>query len=362
MYGNKLKKSDNQKVEHAPSTSTCGVGPAFQFEDNRSQAVYQRKLQGLADSLVVKQALANNPVAQRVDDPTKKAETKLTPEAIAVREQEVNQDLNGAKIWAEAIFSGGLVYKKTGAVDGRKAKAELVNGKVIFAYGNGQIYIRSEPHGQPRPDGFTHANFLSGAAVKTAGQMFIRDGVITRLDNESGHYKPGSTTLEWALQKLSSVGVDLTRILLVMDDGHDMVSYNASDYFYTESIEDVTELDDQVRLDDEDYQKTLDAMPVGADTVRFDFFGWPYSKLRRNEWGPKITILKSFVAKRGRAHVEIVFSTTDNKIISGELKTKAAAKDIVRRLLSDEGLVEAPVVDYVHIQGDKAYLQFTVVR
>lgn len=275
-------------------------------------------------------------IVQRVNTPDKPVTTLLTPAALAERNREVVNDLNTGRYWSEVIFSNGLVYKKTGDIEGRLASARLVDGKVIFAYGtNGQIYIRSEKHGVSRADGFTHANFLSGGAVQTAGQMFIRMGQITRLDNESGHYKPLPGTLEWLLPKLQMEGVQLSKVTLVLTDADGSRSYDAQKYLTESTIDNVPLIDPELKKKDEDFQMQYDAH-IGHNTIRFEYFGWPYGNLRQWEWEAKMALIKQRCDLGQVVNVEIEFSRLETR----PDKTKAAAKVALNTLVHQLQLVE----------------------
>lgn len=45
-----------------------------------------------------------------------------------------------------------------------------------------------------------HSSFLSGGEVLAAGKMIIKDGKLIRVNNDSGHYKPGKTHHKFAVR------------------------------------------------------------------------------------------------------------------------------------------------------------------
>jgi Domain of unknown function (DUF4157) len=234
--------------------------------------------------------------------------TVLDKKAQEAREKEKISDLEQDKFWAEAIFQGGKMYKKRVLLNSGLVQAEQVDGKVIYVLAtSGQIYIRNEPQGVSRADNFTHANFLSGSSVKTAGQMFVRSGQVTRLDNESGHYKPHFLSLDWMLGKLLKEGVDLSNTLLVRNSAEGYQTYNAKNYLENSKPR---EIHNQVRIDDENYQQIYDAH-IGKNTITFELNGWPFGKLRPHEWQPKVELIKKRI-NAGNL-IKVVFEFQDQK-------------------------------------------------
>lgn len=157
----------------------------------------------------------------------------LIPEAIAEREHERPRDLDAdGQYWHEAIISNGLLYFKAGLRDGgglTMVQARLVRAKVIFVLTlDDRLLIRPEPSGiQQRGDAFTHANFTGGQDIKAAGQLFVVEGRIVRIDNESGHYRPHGNMLRHVVKKLNREGADLTRALMLVNSGD--YNYQAMD-------------------------------------------------------------------------------------------------------------------------------------
>ena len=352
------KESEGRSVE-STNQPQSGVGHAFQFVDDRREAVVQRKFQAMANNYSAQRNQASSGVIQKVDTPGKPPLTDLTRDGQGLRGREKVNDLEDQKIWAEVIFSGGLAYKKTGGVDGRKAQAKILDGKQIYALGpNQQIYVRFEPHGVPRADEFTHANFLSGAAVKTAGQMFIRGGQITRLDNESGHYKPGDTTLEWMLHHLNDNGVNLSAIMLVMLGSEGI--YNAQQYYTQPSLDGVGAIPEKVKRDDEDYQKQYDAH-IDSNTIKFEYFGWPNGPLRENDWRPKMHLIRQRVMSGRPVVSEIEFHPKAGTEFKGERKDKTAAIAAIDKMLATLGLSRS-VTEILPLVATRSLLQFTVIR
>lgn len=197
--------------------------------------------------------IKNNSIIQKIRHEDKPTETKLTKEACREREREQQGDLTIEQLQqSKAYFNPPKMYydqKMTIPVD----------SKVIFVLStDDNLYIRKEPHGIIRQDGFTHANFFSGNPIKAAGQMFVRDGIITRIDNESGHYKPKDVTIEWVLDYLKGK-VCLSKINLVMNQGERRLAYNAQEYDNAISYERINPINDNFITRDEEFQQKYDS-------------------------------------------------------------------------------------------------------
>lgn len=57
-----------------------------------------------------------------------------------------------------------------------------------------------------------HSSFMGGRPVLCAGKISARHGQITRIRNDSGHYRPVDDALATVLRRLQWAGVNLTRI------------------------------------------------------------------------------------------------------------------------------------------------------
>lgn len=84
---------------------------------------------------------------------------------------------------------------------------------VIDQYGN----MYSTDHVEfgralPLDQRFNHSTFNAGKDVISAGIVGARNGRLTYIDNNSGHYKPDRIQLQNALIVLEGCGVDLTRV------------------------------------------------------------------------------------------------------------------------------------------------------
>jgi len=96
-------------------------------------------------------------------------------------------------------FQQGRPYRR--AANGTLTLVEQVAGHMFVADLSGHFYCT---FGDPSPQGtvWHHSSFMSGQPVGFAGGVVIADGFITEIDTISGHYKPKSKQLLWALQTL----------------------------------------------------------------------------------------------------------------------------------------------------------------
>lgn len=74
-------------------------------------------------------------------------------------------------------------------------------------YGN--IYVRRGDAGR-----WHHSSFTRGQDVICAGEIGVRDGVLLRLNNGSGHYKPTADALHRACQRLAGDGVSFANAVV----------------------------------------------------------------------------------------------------------------------------------------------------
>ncbi|MFK8103445.1 MAG: hypothetical protein AB8G15_13010 [Saprospiraceae bacterium] len=348
-----LQQNLVNSIKQSPQNSK-----AIQLQMIANQYIGQE--QRLSQSITNKNSGAESPI-QRVVTANVPQETELKPEARALRDSEAANDLDaGSKYLSEVIFSGGLLYKKTGAINGRRARVQLVEGKVIYVFAtNGQIYIRSEKHGiEARADGFTHANFLGGASVKTAGQMFVRGGQITRLDNESGHYKPHSSTLELILNKLISNNVNLNPILLVLIGAEEKV-YSAAEYVRQERLADVPEIGNEVRREDEFFQSKYDEN-IGKDAIKFTYFHWPYGDRDDLEATILLRLLLEKLNTMPSVNLEIEGSSLPNKMFRGEPRNQAATQAKLNQIIAENNLRALGSVHTSTLSNNKILLETRV--
>ncbi len=63
-----------------------------------------------------------------------------------------------------------------------------------------------------------HSTFMGGGEVKFAGNVFLENGVVKRIDNRSGHYRPSLEDFVMFLTWLRAQGVDLSRAEIRIED------------------------------------------------------------------------------------------------------------------------------------------------
>ncbi|MEE2789927.1 MAG: hypothetical protein VX589_21475 [Myxococcota bacterium] len=92
---------------------------------------------------------------------------------------------------------------------------ENINGKILIMDLAGHFY---STFGDAAPGGkaWHHSSMLAGQPVGFAGGIVVQDGVITELDNMSGHYKPSPKYMVAALTQLSTLGVDLDDVRITL--------------------------------------------------------------------------------------------------------------------------------------------------
>lgn len=84
----------------------------------------------------------------------------------------------------------------------------------IDRYGN--VFTRKAPDHIQNPDGYiNHSSFNAGREVMCAGCIWIANGKLRHIDNNSGHYKPGTEELRNALVYLFEEGIDISETRIV---------------------------------------------------------------------------------------------------------------------------------------------------
>lgn len=104
----------------------------------------------------------------------------------------------------------------------RRFEVEVVGGRLIYknskqpvdSYGQNTLYVMDEfgkiYAGLPRNGGkFHHSSFFAGGDVAAAGEIRIKNGVIQKIDRNSGHYKPSPSEFNQVLLELKNRGVNL---------------------------------------------------------------------------------------------------------------------------------------------------------
>ena len=73
----------------------------------------------------------------------------------------------------------------------------------------GRFYVAKKVKGK-----FHHSSFLAGGTAKAAGNLTVKEGLLTRISRASGHYRPSEEDLLWFLALLQARGVDTTRVTI----------------------------------------------------------------------------------------------------------------------------------------------------
>ena len=143
----------------------------------------------------------------------KYAVTKIKP-------QYRGEDVEGNRVWGTPVqylskserqvyritFQGGKIYDASGALFDTTDASTVFSGegKAIFVMDeNGDFYAsKFQQVGR-----FHHSSLAGGEPVAAAGEMKVEHGVLILLSNKSGHYRPGRTFTEQALDSLSRKGI-----------------------------------------------------------------------------------------------------------------------------------------------------------
>lgn len=94
----------------------------------------------------------------------------------------------------------GRLYGWDGSILGDGEAVSMIY--VMDARGN--IYVSHPEQGK-----FHHSTFLQGGPVAGAGQITFRDGKITRIDHQSGHYRPTVDFLNQVVHRFQELGVEV---------------------------------------------------------------------------------------------------------------------------------------------------------
>lgn len=126
------------------------------------------------------------------------------------------------------IFKGGLAYQQKwwensegltlADTEIRNYNKDNVIANLFGGYAvsmSGDFY--SGPHNPPggiRGNARYHSSYLAGDAVLCAGEIRIKSGVVTHINNGSGHYQPDSSNLARAVESLAIQGINIRNILV----------------------------------------------------------------------------------------------------------------------------------------------------
>ncbi len=97
------------------------------------------------------------------------------------------------------------------------------DSRVIFVMAvDGSIYVANE--GAEAKAGasennaeqwrFNHSSFVRGKPVAAAGELWLKDGVLKGITDNSGHYRPGIAEMMQVLRHFQSAGVDISQVLI----------------------------------------------------------------------------------------------------------------------------------------------------
>jgi len=79
-------------------------------------------------------------------------------------------------------------------------------GWAIYVVSTGGVWYANS-HKEAK---FHHSSFLAGGAVRAAGELKVEDGRLIQITGKSGHYRPTTEHLLWAVRQLRARGVDLS--------------------------------------------------------------------------------------------------------------------------------------------------------
>ncbi|MCA9151712.1 MAG: hypothetical protein KDA92_20550, partial [Planctomycetales bacterium] len=77
---------------------------------------------------------------------------------------------------------------------------------------NGQFYCHEHRVGSGSDGGFFHSGYFAGEPIICAGEIHVVNGEIREINNNSGHYRPSTTSLYTAVRLLEARGVNLNHV------------------------------------------------------------------------------------------------------------------------------------------------------
>ena len=127
-----------------------------------------------------------------------------TPRLAHVRGEEGARYMDAAeRSKYEVMIKGGKLKDANGKLLGANGREEFLY--VMDAHGN--IFIESTKN-----DLRVHSDFLAGEPVAAAGEIWIENGVVSWINDGSGHYKPKLKFTNQFLKELDARGVDLSNV------------------------------------------------------------------------------------------------------------------------------------------------------
>ncbi|MDP1835504.1 MAG: hypothetical protein Q8K75_06190 [Chlamydiales bacterium] len=195
----------------------------------------------------------------------------------------------------------GKFASKDGGLFSTKWYSSLFNGfgHAIYVLGpDGVFYAAHHNEGS-----FHHTSFFDGGMLIGAGDMSVKDGILSSISNCSGHYRPGKESMLDVLEFLRCKGVDLTNVgLEMMVDGNVTRIYGSALKFL--------ECDGN-------------CTPTGYKGVSLDFIA--NDQLSRVTFTDKVMTLARKLAVLN-SMVQSGFNLTDVELVDGNLRYLSAAK------------------------------------
>ena len=101
----------------------------------------------------------------------------------------------------------------------RDGKLYTADGALLTTGRRGAIFVMTEEgrlYAAPDidPGYFHHSSFVAGAPVAGAGELYAKEGTLTEISDQSGHYEPGPEFTAQVLRRLRDLGVDLSQVVV----------------------------------------------------------------------------------------------------------------------------------------------------
>ncbi|MBI4865269.1 MAG: hypothetical protein HY815_34150, partial [Candidatus Riflebacteria bacterium] len=104
----------------------------------------------------------------------------------------------------------GKLYDSAGRLfDTTRGNSVWGNGRAIFVMDEQGNLFASNMHEVGK---FHHSSLLAGQPVSAAGELEVRNGVLRRITDQSGHYRPRLPFMEQAVNRLEQLGVDMSTV------------------------------------------------------------------------------------------------------------------------------------------------------
>jgi hypothetical protein len=126
-------------------------------------------------------------------------------------------------IWGTKVKYLSNVERRTYSITVKEGKLYDYSGKLfdtsqassVFAGGQGNAIFVMDESGNIYASTkqvvgkFHHSSFLSGRPVAVAGEISVKNGIITSITRRSGHYTPGKSYLDQFITELERLGVNV---------------------------------------------------------------------------------------------------------------------------------------------------------